>query len=318
MAAEETRFVSPTRICLSGEDLDWLGYRCCCVGIDLPIAVTLQGPESISQNEFYVRAWQAVVGLGESLVDPPSVRIETEAPVGSGLSTSSSLILSLIQAFHFHLEKPVPRAHALARLGYQAEYAISRGGGMDHLTIALGGALLMQGRQMGLPRLLGRTAWPADSVGVLLIESGEAKLCKEHIRYVRNQVRMDDPQLREYVTIVDECSQEVWDAIRGQRLPEMAGAVNRAHEAMRDLQGMSTQKIELLRGIALDCGCVGVKLTGSGGGGCLIAIADLQETGALKQRLCSMYRTLGITAHVRQVRPTNVGASWTNAACQEG
>lgn len=290
-------FKFPVRVCHAGEDLDWLGYRCCCTAINLfTIAKIVQ--KGIGHRSDYL---DAVYWYLRNIIPKnkkrPTIVVSSEAPIGSGLSTSTSLTLSLLIACLSFFKGDSINSNDLANMSYEIEHKISQGGGMDQLTIIEGSTLLMQGNGKGLPQILDRTSWP-ETLAIIIIDSRQKKSTKTHIRVVREQLNNMDVDLTKYINSMDDCACQIFKAIKGRNLINIQKILNEAHSAMRDLQKMSTNKLETLRDIALSVGCGGVKLTGAGGGGCLFSVVERSDREKLILKLKNEYKKLNLTARV--------------------
>ncbi|MFE4519355.1 hypothetical protein ACFRMQ_34835, partial [Kitasatospora sp. NPDC056783] len=191
------------RACLSGEDLDWLGGgRSVSLALDLPTTVEVvpgAAPE-VAEDGWPVQVWaflrERLPGLAAS---PPAVRVHSEAPAASGLSSSTALIVALFRAF---AEAGSPDGErvphdSIVQWAYEFEFERFNGGGMDHLAVAEGGALLIDGRERGLPVVLERLEFPEDW-RVVVVDSGTRKNTGDHIRTVRAQLAGGDPALAAY------------------------------------------------------------------------------------------------------------------------
>lgn len=60
---------------------------------------------------------------------------------------------------------------------------------------------------------------------------------------------------------------------------ELASVLNEQHELLRDLYEVSHPRLEILRDIALKAGALGVKISGAGMGGSLLALVDDEKIG---------------------------------------
>lgn len=236
------RVSRPVRACLSGEDLDWLGGRSVCAAIDLLTTVEVNGPPEAEHTadtalpEWATKIWHF---LGERIPglapDPPPVRVSSQAPSASGLSTSTTLILALFDGLVVTIPNaPLVSRRLLVEWAYEFEFAICNGGGMDQLAVALGGTTLFQGRATGLPEVLDRADFPAEWT-LIVVDSGTPKSTPDHIRSVRAQHAAGDRVLAEYVERADAASAQAWEAIRTRRLTALTDAMTAAHQAMRDL-----------------------------------------------------------------------------------
>src|ERR671916_3341459 len=133
----------PVRACLSGEDLDWMQGRSACVALDLLTTVEVNGriaaevaSDTAALSEWTQGIWRF---LGERIPglapNPPPVRVWSQAPLASGLASSTALILALFEAFVAEIATvaPVPSA-VIVQWAYEFEFAICNGGGMDHFA----------------------------------------------------------------------------------------------------------------------------------------------------------------------------------------
>jgi mevalonate kinase len=291
------RVSRPVRACLSGEDLDWIGRRSACVALDLLTTVEVNGSVTAQiASDTALLEWsrgiwrflsQRIPGLAQ---DPPPVRVWSEAPLASGLASSTALILALFEAFIAVSTptSPVP-SDVIVQWAYEFEFAICNGGGMDHLAIARGGATLFDGRPSGLPQLIGHVDFPVEW-SLLVVDSGTPKSTPHHIRSVRAQYAASDPILAEYIERSDAASGSVWDAIRERHLRALTDAMTDAHRAMRDLQKMSTPLIEQLRSTARNAAGLPLKISGAGGGGALIGVCSATDAAAIAESLRGAYR----------------------------
>ncbi|MEV7778467.1 galactokinase [Kitasatospora sp. NPDC088351] len=300
MSEEQSiRVAVPCRACLSGEDLDWLGDgRSVSLALDLRTTVEVvpggpSGAEQPVEADWSAQVWTF---LGERLPGAagpaPAVRVSSEAPSASGLSSSTALIVALFRAYAEAAGAPdgvpVPDA-SIVQWAYEFEFARFNGGGMDHLAVAEGGALLIDGRERGLPVVRERLEFPEDW-RVVVVDSGTRKNTADHIRTVRAQLAAGDPALAAYRAEADRASGAAWAALRRRDHQALGEAMTRAHEAMRDFQGMSTPVLEELRTLALRAAGLPLKLSGAGGGGSLVGVCPAADTPGVVARLADALR----------------------------
>lgn len=299
----------PCRACLSGEDLDWLGGgRSVSLALDLMTTVETGPPAPPPTGEGGTDGWQKEVWafLRERLPGlaprPPAVTVRSDAPAASGLSSSTALIVALFRAF---TEAGGPPAgipdRTLAQWAYEFEFAIFNGGGMDHLAVVEGGALLLEGRTSGLPAISDRLEFPEEWT-VIVVDSGTRKDTGGHIRSVRAQLTAHDPDLATYRVRADEASKAVWEALRQRDHLALGAAMSRAHDAMRDFQRMSTPLLEEVRGVALRSAGLPLKLSGAGGGGALVGVCPVAEEPRTVQQLRGALRAACPRARVIPAR----------------
>ncbi|WP_369182259.1 galactokinase [Streptomyces sp. Y1] len=290
------RAAVPCRACLSGEDLDWLGGgRSVSLALDLPTTVEVvpgETTEVAAADDWPAQVWTFLRGRLPGLTPrPPAVRVRSQAPPASGLSSSTALIVALFRAFAEAGSPPGERVPegSIVQWAYEFEFARFNGGGMDHLAVAEGGALLLDGRERGLPRVRERLEFP-DDWRVVVVDSGTRKDTRDHIRTVRAQLAAGDPDLAAYRAEADRASAAAWAALRGRDHEALGAAMARAHAAMRDFQGMSTPLLEELRSLALRAAGLPLKVSGAGGGGSLVGVCRAADAPGVVARLAEALR----------------------------
>jgi mevalonate kinase len=93
---------------------------------------------------------------------------------------------------------------------------------------------------------------------------------------VGSVVKRSREQTDKFQTHLDEItriSNAVVKALQNEDDHELGSLMNRNHELLRQI-GVSTPKLDKLVVVARKAGAVGAKLTGAGGGGCMIALCD--------------------------------------------
>lgn len=165
------RAAVPCRACLSGEDLDWLGGgRSVSLALGLMTTVETgpgpaprEGAEDGWQREVWAFLRERLPGFGPR---PPAVTVRSEAPAASGLSSSTARIVALFRTFaDASLGGRRVSDATITQWAYEFEFAVFNGGGMDHLAVVEGGALLLDGRERGLPVVRDRLEPPRAVAG---------------------------------------------------------------------------------------------------------------------------------------------------------
>ena len=219
------------------------------------------------------------------------VMVSTDLPAGAGLGCSAALGVAVARAVCGAVTDDEAREHAMA---WERVFH-GNPSGIDAAVAALGGTLLYR-RTDGesvLEPIAGRAPL-VFAVG----HSGSASSTKTMVDSVARQ-RAAQPAV----------TQKTFDAIdavvRNARLAIEAGDV-RALGKLLDLNQMllaglllSTQEIESMCDAARESGALGAKLTGAGGGGCVIA---LTEARADAERVLRAWSELGRTGFVAEVQ----------------
>ena len=243
------------------------------------------------------------------------LRIESDLPMGAGLSSSASLELALAMAL-FASRGDVPELHRLAAIGRRAEHEFVgiRSGVMDQLVCALGQegcALFIDCRTLAVQPI----AMPAG-VRVAILDSGEKHAlagseynerraaCERGVELLRaagldiRALRDVTPEVFEaYATVLpspvrERCRHVVKEnrrtldavaALTAGDLPHFGQLMYASHESLRSLYEVSTPKLDALVEAASEIdGVFGARMTGGGFGGSAVVLCDPAAERALR------------------------------------
>ncbi len=204
------------------------------------------------------------LGIGR----PPLTLVgEAQIPPGAGLGASAAFAVATARellAWAKRAPDPTAVAHAAAA---SEEVLHGRASGVDVAIASAGGIGVF--RKAG-----GLRALPKLSLRVLVGPSGAPKSTSQMVERVALSTggKAGDPRLRELAKLTDSGT----SFLLGGELAELGATMNRAHEVLADL-GVSTPLLDGLCTAAREAGAYGAKLTGSGGGGSVIAIAPRER-----------------------------------------
>ena len=294
------------------------------------------GPVSLSLDELSPDAmdgWSAYVfGIAWALREQGAdltgktgfdVFIDSDVPVGAGLSSSAAIECGVALAFNDLWELGLDRK-TLARVGqYSDNHAVGAPTGiMDQSASLLGeqdAVVFLDCRT--LDTAVVDLALEANGLEVLVIdtrvehahatggyaarrascEKGAEALGVEALRDVtveylpRAQELLDDETFRRVRHVVTE-DQRVLDTVRTLREqgPRAIGSLLVAsHESMRDDFEISVPELDLAVATAVEQGAVGARMTGGGFGGAAIALVDREARGAITAAVTAAFAAAG-------------------------
>jgi len=216
-------------------------------------------------------------------------------PLGSGLSSSSALSVALVMALGGGLERRVDGVE-IARLALAAEVAATGvpGGLMDQLTALhgrAGCALLIDIRgpriepvpvhddvavlivHCGLPRTLAGSEYATRRAEC---EAIAARLGVVALRDATLDQVAHEPRARHVVTENARVHETARALARGD-LTELGALLLASHASLRDDYEVSTPELDTLVDVLVRNGAAGARLTGAGFGGCVVAVASLEQ-----------------------------------------
>ncbi|MFJ4076449.1 galactokinase [Curtobacterium sp. PhB137] len=270
-------------------------------------------------------AWALREQAGADLSDKTGfdVFIESDVPVGAGLSSSAAIECGVALAFNDLWELGLDRK-TLARVGqYSENHAVGAPTGiMDQSASLLGeqdAVVFLDCRT--LDTAVVDLALEANGLEVLVIdtrvehahatggyaarrascEKGAQVLGVEALRDLsvddlpRAQELLDDETFRRVRHVVTE-DQRVLDTVRTLREqgPRAIGSLLVAsHESMRDDFEISVPELDLAVATAVEHGAVGARMTGGGFGGAAIALVDQESRGAITEAVTAAFAATG-------------------------
>jgi len=216
------------------------------------------------------------------------LEVASYIPMGAGLGSSAALSVLLVKALAhvrgMDLDLTCVRntAHALERVFH------GNPSGLDDATATYGGLCLFH--KGGADRLPFAEQLDTqihrlhlDPPPLVVADSLVKRSTAEKVAWVR-RLREEDPALvnRAFLAMTEALFSGV-EAIRTRDRQALGRAMNTCHKALSDL-GLSCPELDRMVEVACSAGAYGAKVTGAGGGGCIIAFAPGREE-AVKQAL---------------------------------
>jgi mevalonate kinase len=167
-------------------------------------------------------------------------------------------------------EEPLARA-ALGTLALEWErFFHGAPSGIDNVTSAMGGLLCFQ--QASPVRRIP----PARSFALVVAHSGQRSSTRDMVARVAQQLAERPSSVRRMLEEVHALVITAEDALLNGELGALGRVLDRNHAILRSLR-LSTPQLEELCGAARAAGALGAKITGAGGGGCIVALAENSE-----------------------------------------
>ncbi|MGI6704799.1 MAG: galactokinase family protein [Clostridia bacterium] len=355
---KKVRVSAPSRICLFGEHQDYLGLEVIAAAINLRytataversdsqihirirdekdnflgvpsghhgyqhIMIDLFQPIVYENNRDYLKSSINVIRrLGYPLDKGFDITIDSNVPIGKGMSSSSVMIVTFIKLLLEMVdarEKDDP--FQLAKLGFLAEVKEfdEPGGMMDHCCAAYGGVLhisfgespVVESIETKIPGsfILFDSLQQKDTTRVLAnskipVLRAMEKLSREFgIKNIRELMDMeesgaclrtlDEEEKRKLAANIDNYKilRKGLRTLQGSPVDEatLGELLRRHHANLRDGLGVSTPLIEEIFREGYRKGALGGKINGSGGGGCGYLYARKEDTEAVTKGIAAM------------------------------
>lgn len=227
------------------------------------------------------RAFHAVLAAAPDAPRPVEVSAQVDLPPGGGLGCSAALGIAVVASLDelTCVDRP-PEDVAEHALAWERVFH-GNPSGIDTAISARGGVLLFR---------RGEPVEPVRARPFTLVvgHSGEASSTRAMVeRVARQHARARDR--------VEETFDAIAAIVQNGKLAAAAGDLRALGQLMDLNQALlsslmvSTARLEELCAAARDAGALGAKLTGAGGGGCMIALAgSAEDAEAVREALAAM------------------------------
>lgn len=215
-------------------------------------------------------------------LDQPPITMTTtsDAPPGSGLGSSSALVVSVVEAFREYFSLPLGE-YDVARLAYDIERVDCglKGGRQDQYAATFGGFNVMEFEANE------RVIVNPLRLKAAIVQEFEASLIVYHTGVSRSSAAIIDEQTS-HIAQGDEARVEATHALRREALhmkealltgdfQSVAEILSRGWRAKKLIaDGISTAAIEAIFDVATNSGALAGKVSGAGGGGHIIFLAE--------------------------------------------
>lgn len=211
------------------------------------------------------------------------VEINSTVPVGAGLGSSAAVVAAVTEAAGALLNVKMTKEDVF-RVALEAERVVhGTASGVDPAIATFGGTLLFQ-TDTGFKPLEVKTEVP-----LVIGNTGVERSTKVQVDKVR-AIAKNYPQIMELMKkTAREIVLRAMDAFKHNDLKALGDLMNVNHALLYGI-GVSDESLEWLINAAKKAGAYGAKLTGAGGGGCMIALAN---EGKLQDVLDAIMRAGG-------------------------
>ncbi|USS85319.1 mevalonate kinase [Fructilactobacillus myrtifloralis] len=214
---------------------------------------------------------------------PTHLTLHSTIPLGRGMGSSAAIASAITQAYFALFETPLPRETLTAYTDIEEHITHGNPSGIDAQTVNVAHPILFEEQQF--------IDFQPPLTGFLVIaDTGLASDTKTAVQQV-HQFLTADQQRQDLILQLGKLTERVKQELQQQDLLATGHSLTAAQTILRAL-GVSTPQIDQLVTAAHAAGALGAKLTGSGLGGCIIA---LTETRAAAQTVAKALTEHGAT-----------------------
>lgn len=197
------------------------------------------------------------------------ITIESDIPLGAGLGSSAAVVVAAIDATTRELGVELDPA-AIAEHAYKVEYEVQDGQASraDTFCSAMGGAVRVEGddcQQIEAPELPFVIGYDGGA--------GDTGALVAGVRELRDEYDFAKDTVEAIGDIVRE-----GEAVLATGDVDTLGELMDFNHGLLGALGVSSRSLDAMVWAARDAGAFGAKLTGAGGGGCIVALDDTPES----------------------------------------
>ncbi|MGC8939386.1 MAG: mevalonate kinase [Candidatus Bathyarchaeia archaeon] len=206
------------------------------------------------------------------------IEINSTVPVAAGLGSSAAVVAAVTAAVSALLNMKMSKEE-IFRVTYDAERVVhGTPSGIDPAISTFGGTLLFQ-IDTGFKPLEIKIDIP-----LVIGDTGVARSTRTQVERVR-ELREKYPQVIEPIMLsAREIVLRALEAL-GEGDLETVGELMNINHALLCSVGVSDESLEWLINAARKAGALGAKLTGAGGGGCMIALAKNEKLNQVMEAI---------------------------------
>ncbi|MCS7125435.1 MAG: mevalonate kinase [Aigarchaeota archaeon] len=195
-----------------------------------------------------------------------NINIFSDIPPKVGLGSSASVSIASAAAASLIIQGRIDR-ELIAAAGFEGERIVHHNPSGIDTCIALNGGVGIYRRSKGFTKI----HIPLETI--LIIDTGRMRNTGEMVKKVREYMENNRERFNEILVDAEELVNIVLDMFKNGDLEGVGKLMLRNQALLREV-GVSSDEIEEAVRLALKSGAYGAKLTGAGGGGCVICLVD--------------------------------------------
>lgn len=227
-----------------------------------------------------------------------TITTHTDSPPGSGLGTSSALVVTLVQAFREMLDLPLG-TYEIARLAFEIERQDLElaGGRQDQYAAAFGGVNFMEfgaeDRVLVNPLRIDRRTLSEFESSLVLYFTGVSRDSASIIDQQSRNIAENNSDAVEAMKLLREDGYAMKEALLRGDLHRFASVMGESWQhKRRSAKGVANPLIDEIYDLAMTSGALGGKISGAGGGGFMIFMVEPTRRPDLMRALAQREGTL--------------------------
>jgi mevalonate kinase len=207
-----------------------------------------------------------------------SITITSAVPVSAGLGSSAGLCACLVKLLLIWRGIELDERHFFALSKHAEEFFHSHPSGIDTTAAINGGVFLFQHGEIKA-QINRQDELDGD---LIVVNTGVARNTGHMVDFVHERYKKDPGYIGSLFVAIQSVVEELWSSIEAGTLTiQQLGSLFSKNQAALEAIGVSIPEIDEILEVAISSGATGGKLTGAGGGGCVLVVCPRESTGEI-------------------------------------
>ena len=257
---------APGKIFLCGEHAVVYGEPAIACAIDLRTRVRIRkGKKSKITSPYVAGAVKKISGLVE--LEGVTIDIRSDIPIGSGLGSSAAVTIATLFALNIEFDVGLSKEE-VAQLGHKVEREVQGAASpTDTFVSTMGGVIFLP----SCKRL------NSLNCGIVIGKTGLSSSTKEIVGQVSRLKDRHPDIIRPIFQTIGELSRKVEYLVDKHDYKNIGELMN-INQGLLESLGVGSPELAAQIYAARKAGALGAKITGAGGGGCMVALVNVDET----------------------------------------
>ncbi len=206
------------------------------------------------------------------------ILINSNIPVSSGLGSGASVSVALLRALSTFLGHPLSDAQVSGYAFEVEKIHHNTPSGIDNTVITYEKALIYErGKALQFLQVL-------EPFELIIANSGEHSTTHQTVSMVRHDFNQDPALYESYFKNIGDLVNRAVACLEKGSMTGLGHLMNENQVILKKMR-LSTPKLDALIDSGMQAGAFGAKLTGGGGGGCILSLVDATSKENVKSAL---------------------------------
>jgi mevalonate kinase len=228
---------------------------------------------------------------------PLDIWIGGSLPGFSGLGASAASSVAIARAISEELNLALSDER-INQIAYEAEIAYAGNpSGIDNTAATFGGLMWFKKNPAGGPDFVERLDVQGQ-IEIVICSTGKVANTKAMVEGVAERKKANSTKYDALFNQAESLAVAGRKALEADNLSEVGELINKNHKILQEI-GVSSVELDHLVDVARKQGAIGAKLTGGGGGGCMVALTPGEN---LQTKVANAFKAEGL-----EVLTTKIG-----------